>query len=667
MSAPTDAADDLALRRVMLSTGGVGYFEYETTVAGDAALSVVVRMDQVDDVLKSIVVYDDTGGVGTISLPGREALEHVFRDLPFDPDDLTSPVRLLRAVVGAEVATTGARALTGRLLAVVPEDTVVGDGNATVTQHRLSLMTEDGLRQLILENVESLRFLDPTLDTQIRDAMAAVAEHRQQDRRRLTITTRGATERSVRVGYVVEAPLWKAAYRLTLAAGDTDAGLVQGWAVLENLSGEAWQDVDLTVVSGNPVTFRQALYNAYFVDRPDVPVEVLGRILPKRDDGALPTLPQIMATVAAAPRPGVRARGLPVVTADGTEAFMAEAAPGQAMAAARPAELAAAVSQEATTQVTFRYPELVTLANGSSLLMPIIAGPLPAERLALYQPSTHPKHPLAAVRLTNDSASGLPPGVLTLYEQSADGPANFVGDAQLGVFPAGEERLLSFALDQRVRIDRDSRADRALTQATIADGVLRLVRTERQVTVYTIQGAARADRTVLIEHPRRADWTLVAPADPDSMTDTAYRLRTGVPAGGTVHLEAVMERLVTDRYRLFDVSDQRLDLLVDGERLPPALVEALQRAAALRRAVSEQETRLADLQAQRNRLIDDQGRLRENLQAVPRDSDLFRRYLERLGAAEDRLDTLAGQRVKTQNALDDARADLADFIRSLDV
>ena len=66
-------AQDLALKRVMLSSGGLGYFEYEATVEGDATLKLTVSLDQVDDVLKSLVVYDDKGGVGGLSLPGQGA------------------------------------------------------------------------------------------------------------------------------------------------------------------------------------------------------------------------------------------------------------------------------------------------------------------------------------------------------------------------------------------------------------------------------------------------------------------------------------------------------------------------------------------------------------------------------------------------------------------
>src|SRR5215469_18196385 len=96
-------AQDLTLKRVMLSSGGLGYFEYEASVDGDATLKLTVPLAQVDDVLKSLVVYDDKGGVGGLSLPGREPLTQLFKDLPFDQQSLDSAAQLLAALKGAEV------------------------------------------------------------------------------------------------------------------------------------------------------------------------------------------------------------------------------------------------------------------------------------------------------------------------------------------------------------------------------------------------------------------------------------------------------------------------------------------------------------------------------------------------------------------------------------
>jgi len=96
-------ASDLVLRRVTLSSGGVGYFEYEASVDGDATLSLDVPLDQVDDVLKSLVVYDNSGRAGEITLPGREPVTQSFADLPFDHSALASTTSLLNALQGSKV------------------------------------------------------------------------------------------------------------------------------------------------------------------------------------------------------------------------------------------------------------------------------------------------------------------------------------------------------------------------------------------------------------------------------------------------------------------------------------------------------------------------------------------------------------------------------------
>ena len=680
LAAPSLAADAapnaLALKRVLLSTGGVGYFEHEARVTGDAALTLEVRRDQVDDVLKSIVVYDDRGGVGTVGLPGQEPLETAFRELPFSPDDLASPTAVLNALKGSEVRAQGAREVTGRLLSVTEETVQLPNGGGTVTRHRVSLMTADGLRQLVLEETDSLRFTDPRVQAQLDAALAAVAGNAGKERRRLTIRTTAPkdspnAERTVRVAYVVGAPLWKATYRLTLPDAQSKTGSLQGWAVLENLSGEDWNGVELSVASGNPVTFRQALYDAYFVNRPTVPGEVLGRVLPAPDEGAVaadvmaeksmaPTMaPMNRAQMAAPPAP----MAAPAPMAGPVTGMSAMGAPQRA------AETMAAESTDATAQVLFRYPQPVTVPNGGTLMMPIVARAVPAERLALYQPGTQPRHPLAAVRLNNDQGDGgnggLPPGVLTLYE-TVGGAAAYVGDARLAALPAGESRLLSFAVDQAVTVDRSEQPSRSVSRATLADGVLQLTVTERQTTTYRIAGAAREDRTVIVEHPRRPGWDLVEPAGPaPDSTATAYRLPVAVPAGKTVSLTATLERPRTDRLGLVDLSPEQVQAYASSTELPPAVREALGKVAALRSAVAEKERRIADIEREQGEQAKEQERMRQNLASLPRDSDLHKRTLTKMGEAETRLDTLARDLATARKEADAARATLREQVRAM--
>ena len=203
------AAETLTLERVMLSSGGVGYFEFEAEVEGDAALRLTVPLDQVDDVLKSIVVYDTAGGAGQASLPSRAPLQQVFRGLPFGPEALQSPAALLNRLQGAVVRASGARQIEGRILRAVAETVALPDGQGTTQRHRVSLMTASGLQQFILEEADQVSFADPALAGQVEQALAAITAHRERNSREITISVRGPGKRRVKVGYVIAQPLWK--------------------------------------------------------------------------------------------------------------------------------------------------------------------------------------------------------------------------------------------------------------------------------------------------------------------------------------------------------------------------------------------------------------------------------------------------------------------------
>ena len=172
---PAGAAE-LVLKRVVLSTGGVGYFELEAAVEGDATLTLDVPLDQVDDVLKSLVVYDAGGIAGEITLPGREPLTQSFVDLPFDRGALQSEADLLNALQGAEIRVAAPKAISGRLVHVDAE-AVHGPGGIVQTRSRVSVMTDAGLQQFLLQEVDAIAFADPQLQRQVDTALSRIAAY----------------------------------------------------------------------------------------------------------------------------------------------------------------------------------------------------------------------------------------------------------------------------------------------------------------------------------------------------------------------------------------------------------------------------------------------------------------------------------------------------------
>jgi len=560
-------ATDLSLERIMLSSGGVGYFEYEAVVDGNATLSLDVPLDQVDDILKSLVVYDDGGTAGEVTLPGREPLTQSFVDLPFDRAALDSAPALLNALQGAEVRVTGAKPMSGRLLRVV-EETARGADGLVIPRDRVTLLTDSGIEQFILEDADSIAFVDPELQKNVAAALSRLASHRSDGRRRLTLESRGTGSRSIRVGYVVGVPLWKASYRLSLP-GDpkADRARLQGWAILENFSGQAWHDVSLTLLSGNPVTFRQSLFESYYVARPNVPVEVAGRVLPKPDTGSIEG--ELGARDAATPSPARLQK------ATGMARSAAEAAPAPPPASA-PAQIEAAQAAESVTQTVFTLPYKVSVAAGQSLVLPILDRELPAQRIDLYQSSADQHHPLAAIALTNDGETGLPPGVLTLYEQTTAGAATYLGDARLAAFPPSERRMLSYAVDGKVTVDRTSEEQHAIVKAAIAQGVMRLTRLVRQITTYRVKAASDGERNLLIEQPRLAGWSLATlnPTHVELSAD-AYRIPVTLAGNKQSIITVTMERPLEETIRLLDVADDQLGVLVASNEIEPSVKKAL--------------------------------------------------------------------------------------------
>lgn len=649
---PAEAAD-LALKRVVLSTGGVGYFEYEAAVDGNATLSLDVPLDQVDDVLKSLIVYDAAGSVGEITLPGREPLTQSFADLPFGRAALDSETDLLNALQGAEIRVGAPKAISGRLVHVDRERVRDATG-VPQTRPRVSVMTAAGLQRFALDDVDAIAFADPRLQRQVDAALSRIDAYRASGRRRLTLQTHGAGKRVVRVGYVVAVPLWKASYRLSVPVDPNSAtARLQGWAVLENFSGVAWQDVELTLVSGNPVTFRQALYESYYVPRPVVPVESGSRVLPPPDTGTIGLVAGAAKALPAMPRAMNQA-------AREATAMVAPAAP-----APPPATIEAGAAAEGATQIAFTAPQKISVAAGQSLVLPLLDRALPMRRIDLYQPAVDPRHPLAAIELTNTAATGLPPGVLTLYQESAAG-ALYLGDARLAALPAGDKRLLSFAVDGKVTVDRSDSAAQPIVKATIARGVMRVERMTRWTTRYRVKSASPASPTLVVEQPRRAGATLRTP-DPKSveLTAQAYRIPLALPASGDSSLSVVEEEPNEETIGLLDLGDDRLAALVASRELDPGLRQALGGIAERRQAVARRSADLKRLQDRRAQAVADEARLRSDLAVLGADPALHKRLLDKFSETETAIETVSAAIAKASDAEAAAEKALSDYVAGL--
>jgi hypothetical protein len=644
------------LKRIVLSTGGVGYFEYQAEIRGPSEIQTAVPLNQVDDILKSLVVYDPANQVEDIRLPSKEPLSAFFHEQRFDSKDLQDPAALLSSLRGAEIIIELPRKIVGRLMAIQPEVATIEDGKQTITRHRLSVMTSQGLQQAILEQVDNVRFTDPNLNNQLQNALKVVFDNNAQDRRLLRLNLGGDQKRMVRFGYTIEAPLWKTSYRLTTIDANTAA--LQGWAILENLSGVPWVNVDLSLISGNPVALKQALYDSYFIPRPQIPVEIPGRFLPKPDQGSIAFKAARSSSGSGANAP----MAAKLSAGNQMESDMAYESPMADVATTNFANLPQ--SSDLSAQIYFQFPKPASVESGGSLVLPIIQQTIPAKAVSWFQPATNLNHPLSAVRLMNDGKTSFPPGLVTLYARTNQSDISFVGDAQMTSFAVGDERLLNFAIDQKVMIEQENQADETVTTASFVDGLLYLSTLSRQQTIYRIKNLDKKPRTLVIDHPRTPGWEMVEPKGASiTLTDQSWRVAIDVPANQTIEQKIVVAQPIQQQFEMTSLDGQQLRYYASSQTLSPEIRAVFARLAQFKAEWNDAETQQQNLESQKNGIVEEQERLRRLLGSVPSGTDLYKRYVNALNTEEDKLQDL---RKKIDNALevvDKARIAMLNYAR----
>lgn len=580
LSATTALATELPVRSVTLSSAGLAQVERAGEVAPDGNVTFRAPTEDVDDLLRSLIVVDTAGTVEGLRLPARDLAGEAFRGLPVRPDDFDSRVRLLSALRGQEAEAGGAR---GRIADAAEVPPVAGTPGGL----RLTLITPTGLRTVVLREGDEVTLTDTGLAARVARAAEALAAARSNDERRIEIRLRADRARQVAVLYVAGAPLWKPSYRLLVppmgapaAAAPTQARL-QGWAVVENASGSDWDAVRLALVSGEAAAFRQRIYDPITVARPEMPVRVAGAVMVTPDTGGRP-----MPIPAPAPAP-MASRGIAAEAAAPQMAARARAADAPAMiAGGAPAQPATAATAEASAgRVAFVLAEPVTIRAGETANVPFLDVRLPAERVWWIQ-DLNARHPLQAVRIRNASPHTLPDGLATVY--GAEGPEAgvFLGDAEIRAMPTGEGRILAFARDRDVQYSQAGSTTERVTRIALRRGYVAIESLRREETAVAVDPRG-ARGTLVIDVPRRSGadprFTIVSEGD--------FGLRhEAVLDGSAQTLRLPFERTVRQDTPLYDTSLgepmllrwQAFDIEQNLRRLPggPGTMERLQEILA---------------------------------------------------------------------------------------
>jgi len=667
---------DLPIRRVVLYKHGVGYFEREATVTGDQTLSLAFKQREVSDVLKSLTVLDLGGGtVAAVSYDSTTPVEHLLAEIALNIPDAGSFVGLVPQIKGARVAVrpTGAgAAVEGTVLGV---DTVETSTPAGVTgQRRLSLLTDAGeVRTFDLYDID-FQLLDDGLKRDLDFYLKTQLASKKKDARTFTLFAQGEGDRTLRLSYVLEAPVWKATYRILL--GEESAAqsppvatgglaqsqpLIQGWAVVDNTSDEDWTDVALTLVAGLPVSFVHDLYTPRYIRRPVVEVrETTGVLPPMAEAGAEDFAEAEMLFAAAPAQPAIAARMRRMAAPEGA---------GYVRDAGRSA-VSSVQAQTRERQVgdLFEYgiDRPVTVRRNQSALVPIVLKPFAGRSVLLYQKAARAENPIRCVEFENTTGLTLEGGPVTVLDQGS-----YVGEAMLDTLKPTEKRLVGYAVELAVRVlgNLDSHTDR-VARVTVRNGALRTHYAQVQKTTYTFNSKADTEQVVYLDHPRDdGKWKLTDTAKPHETTENYWRFRFALPPHAATAFVVRQQQTLAQAFALTDITDKSFAAWVSAKYLDKATEKALKDALAQRKLVAAAEEQLLQRNDERTKIHAEQKRVRDNLGSLGErasEKELRERFVRTLSQQEDRLEAITAEEARLRAECDAARAKLNELIGRLD-
>ncbi len=644
-----DAAAQLPVSAVELFTSGVGYFQHDGVVTGNAEITLTVATGDINDLLKSLVLQDfDGGSVSAVTYPSQDPLARILDSFSLDVADNPALAELINRARGERVAVEGAVSATGVVSGVEYRTRQTDSGSER--EPVLNLLTDGGLRQLAFAEMRSIRFTDRSLQAELDAALAVIAENRHQDRKRVTIRFSGDGERRVRVAYVRAVPVWKTSYRVVL--GEDGQAQIQGWAIVENTGEVDWTDVSLGLVSGQPISFIMDLYSPIYTRRPRVEPDVGVAVAPQSYERDVPVAPSTRSLSRAAE---------PMAE---SEALFDDALAGSALRSeSQPIDLDAGVSSAARLEsgAVYRVDHPVSIPRRGAALIPIVAERLPAKRLAIFDRNALPDRPLSAVRLTNATGLQLPAGPATIFDGST-----YAGDARLPELIDGEDRLVSYAVDlETTALVRSDADPQEITRVTVGDGVLRVTLRDRRETDYVFERLGSDDVELVVIHPRASGWEIAGDAQPVSETASAYRFETSVPAGASRTLTVTEERVRSQSIGLQTIGDDQIGFYLSQRTIDGETARTLERIRSLRATLADRERERRSIEQEMDDIFRAQERIRSNLEVLESDTDLYRRYVETLTSQEEQLEELQSDLRRARERESEARSALREFIESL--
>ena len=675
LSAPLCAimaqAADLPVKQVILYKHGIGFFERSGTLGPGESARLDFNASDMNDVLKSLTLEERGGGkISGLRYDSMDPLSHRLAEFPFQIGDDGSLAAIIGRMQGSRVELKfGNDTVAG---AIVGGRVVAGTDKQAEREFLTLLLDSGDMRTLDLAAASGIRFTDAKLQANFKDYLAAVAAARSKDKRSVYIDSTDARQREITASYTIPAAVWKSSYRLIL--GDKGQPVLEGWAIVDNTTGEDWSKVQLSLVSGRPISFISQLYAPKYVQRPSAELADDNAARPVVHDEAF------SASAGLAGFGGGGGRGGRGIVGGAVGGMMSVPAPLPSPRVLAPSAffaektdqvnvspstiVASASAGELGELFEYRIAQPVTIRKDESAMLPFLQQAIEGRKLLIYSDHSS-QHPTNAAELTNSSGKTLDGGPITVYDGGAYG-----GEALMETLKAGDKRLISYAVDLGTRITDAFNSKAAVIREVHANrGVITAKSAMEETRTYTIRNVDQKAKTLILEHPLRQGYTLLN-QKPTEKTAGAYRFEIQLAAGATQEFPVTEENVFNQSYQVSNVSPDFLLTYVQNRNLTlsDAVRRQLQRIADEKSQIAENDRALQEAQGQVSDLTRDEDRIRQNINSlnnVSSQQQLVQNYAKQLDAHEQQLAQLRDRQAELQKKRTALQGELDKLIEAL--
>ena len=672
-------ADVLPIRRVILYSNGVAYIERRGIVSGNAEVNLSFKQSQVDDVLKSMVVLDlGQGRIGAVSYNSSAPVSAQMSEIPFSVSSITDQTAggglagVLSQLQGAKVSVTSIKgSAVGSILTIEKRSAQIDSTKPPVITHYLVIASESGeISNFDLAEVRSVKLLEEGTKRDVNEFANATSFSRRRDAKTITVTSDGSGQREMVVSYIIAAPIWKTTYRVVL--DEAGKPFFQGWAIVDNVSDEDWQNVQLSLVSGSPVSFVQPIQQPFYRYRPVVPIPNDLRLTPQIyepqsssntniNQQSIVNLPLNGRTSSSLLQmtPGVRTEPLSgqlqIDGASGSEnTFIIDGQQvsnfrtgtlntttvSQALLANQTGVATAASGEEIGDLFEYKIEQPVTVMRDRSALIPIVQTKMDGERVTIYNEAVRQDRPFSGMLLQNSTNLTLESGSLTVLDRDA-----YAGEALMERLKPKEQRLISYALDlgTHVRVRQlENREPVKLTK--VLDGVFQVHYFRTEEKLYQIENQTDRAKVLYIEYPIRDGWLLSDKMEkPEYTTQRYYRFRVELKPFENKEMTISERQPLMESYQLTAITKTDLALFMTRRYIDEATKAKLEKLIDLRTSINQIDAKINGFEEEVESISADQKRLRENIEALSKTAEaktLITRYIDKVNQQESRLEEI---------------------------